>query len=83
MRVRREEDKATISWKIKFRDGREKNFVSPIRTTPWGSIKSPAEYEAPSAEAMKSQQLAHEPEALKIASLPALTPGKFKQGLVK
>jgi len=30
VRVRREEDKATISWKIKFRDGREKNFVSPI-----------------------------------------------------
>ena len=44
----REEEKATISWKIKFRDGREKNFVSPIRTTPWGSIKSPADYEAPS-----------------------------------
>ena len=38
VRVRREEDKATISWKIKFRDGREKNFVSPIRTTAWGSI---------------------------------------------
>ena len=37
VRVRREEDKATISWKIKFRNGREKNFVSPIRTTPWGS----------------------------------------------
>jgi adenylylsulfate reductase subunit B len=37
VRVRREEDKATISWKIQFRDGCEKNFVSPIRTTPWGS----------------------------------------------
>jgi len=58
------------------------DFVSPIRTTPWGSIKSPAEYEAPSAEAMNSQQLAHEPEALKIDALPALTPDKFKQGLV-
>jgi len=41
--------------------GRERNFVSPIRTTPWGSIKSPADFEAPSAAAMKSQQLAHEP----------------------
>ena len=77
----REEDKATISWKIKFRDGREKNFVSPIRTTPWGSIKSPADYEAPSAEAMKSQQLAHEPEALKVTALPALSRDRFKQGL--
>ena len=73
--------RATISWKIKFRDGREKNFVSPIRTTPWGSIKSPAEYEAPSAEAMKSQQLAHEPEVLKVAALPSLSRDRFKQGL--
>ena len=40
-----EEAKGTISWKIKFRDGDEKDFVSPIRTTPWGSIKSPADYE--------------------------------------
>jgi hypothetical protein len=31
---------------------------------------------------MKSQQLAHEPEALKIAALPALTPDRLKQGLV-
>ncbi|MGH8675104.1 MAG: adenylyl-sulfate reductase subunit beta, partial [Burkholderiales bacterium] len=44
VRVLREEAKATISWRLKFRDGREKNFVSPIRTTPWGSIKGPAEY---------------------------------------
>ena len=82
VRVLREEEKATISWKIKFRDGREKNFVSPIRTTPWGSIKSPADYEAPTADAMKSQQLAHEPEALNIDALPALTPDQLKQGLV-
>ena len=72
----------TISWKIKFRDGREKNFVSPIRTTPWGSIKSPADYEAPTADAMKSQELAHEPEALNIDALPALTPDQLKQGVV-
>ena len=64
VRVLREEEKGTISWKIKFRDGREKNFVSPIRTTPWGSIKSPSDYEPPTADAMNSQQLAHEPEAL-------------------
>ena len=30
VRVRREEEKGTISWKIKFRNGTEKNFVSPI-----------------------------------------------------
>ena len=78
----REEEKATISWKIKFRDGREKNFVSPIRTTPWGSIKSPADYEAPTADAMNSQELAHEPEALHIDALPTLTPGRLKQGVL-
>ena len=32
VRVRREEEKGTISWRIKFRNGTEKNFVSPITT---------------------------------------------------
>jgi adenylylsulfate reductase subunit B len=82
VRVRREEEKGSISWKIKFRDGREKDFVSPIRTTPWGSIKPPAEYAPPSAEEMQSPRLAHEPEALKIAALPTLSRERFKQGLV-
>lgn len=82
VRVRREEPKGTISWKIKFRDGREKNFVSPIRTTPWGSIPSPAELATPSAEMLKSQHLAHEPDALKVAALPALRADQFKRGLV-
>src|SRR3546814_13953548 len=82
VRVLREDQKGTISWKIKFRDGREKDFVSPIRTTPWGSIKSPSDYEAPSADAMNSQELAHEPESLTIAALPALTPDQLKQGVV-
>ena len=54
VRVLREEEKGTISWKIKFRDGREKNFVSPISTTPWGSIKAPAEYAAPRRKISRS-----------------------------
>jgi adenylylsulfate reductase subunit B len=82
VRVLREEEKGTVSWKIKFRDGREKNFVSPIRTTPWGSIKSPADYEAPSPDAFKTQELAHEPEMLNIEKLPTLTADKIKQGAV-
>jgi adenylylsulfate reductase subunit B len=81
VRVRREEEKGTISWKIKFRDGREKNFVSPIRTTPWGSIPSPAEFAPPTAEMMKSQHLAHEPDALNVPALPALKPRQIKPGL--
>jgi adenylylsulfate reductase subunit B len=83
VRVLREEKKATISWKIKFRDGREKNFVSPIRTTPWGSIKGPTEYAAPGSADLARQELAHEPEALKIpGGLPALRPDQLKQGVV-
>ncbi len=83
VRVLREEEKGTISWRIKFRDGREKNFVSPIRTTPWGSIPSPAELARPGAEAMRSQELAHEPDALKIpGGLPTLRPDQRKQGVV-
>jgi adenylylsulfate reductase subunit B len=82
VRVLREEAKGSISWKVRFRDGREKNFVSPIRTTRWGSIKSPSEYDAPSREALQSQELAHEPEALHIDKLPTLTPDRLKQGLV-
>jgi len=83
VRVLREEAKATISWKLKFRDGREKNFESPIRTTAWGSIKGPAEYDAHRTEHLASQELAHEPEALKISGgLPALRPGQLKRGIV-
>ena len=80
VRVLREEAKSTISWKIKFRNGTEKEFVSPIRTTPWGSIKSPSDYEAPAPEAMKSQELAHEPDALHIEALPMLQSDRTSEG---
>jgi len=83
VRVLREEAKGTISWRLKFRDGREKNFVSPIRTTPWGSIKGPAEYAAPRPENFARQELAHEPEALKVpGGLPALRRDQLKQGVI-
>lgn len=72
VRVLREEEKGTVSWKIRYRDGREKNFIFPIRTTPWGSIKSPSDYEAPDAESLGSPMLAHEPTALKVETLPTL-----------
>jgi adenylylsulfate reductase subunit B len=81
VRVLREETKGTVSWKIKFRDGREKDFVSPIRTTAWGSIKSPSEYSAPKQDDFKSQELAHEPDALHIDRLPALEPNQLKRGI--
>ena len=80
VRVLREPEKGTISWKIKFRNGEEKDFESPIRTTPWGSIKGPQEYDVPEQSAMKSQELAHEPDALNIdGGLRVLAADRLKQ----
>jgi adenylylsulfate reductase subunit B len=83
VRVLREEEKGTISWKIKFRDGREKNFVSPITTKPWGeAIPKLAEQPKPSEEDMDSQLLWAEPDALNIdTGLPVMSKDKFKQGV--
>ena len=83
VRALREEDKGMISWKVKFRDGRVKDFVSPIRTTEWGSIPSPADLPRPSADELNSQELAHEPDALNIeGGLPVLRKDQLKQGVV-
>lgn len=82
VRVLREEEKNTISWKVRFRDGREKNFVSPIRTTEWGSIKCASEYDVPTKDEINSQELAHEPESLNIDALPVLDRARLKQVLV-
>ncbi len=83
VRVRREEEKGTISWKIKFRDGREKNFVSPITTKPWGeAIDVVADLEIPGEEELNSQLLCHEPDALNVETgLPVMSKDKFKQGV--
>ena len=81
VRVLREEGKNTISWRLKFRNGEEKNFVSPIRTTAWGSIKGPAEYELPSQAAFRSEELSHEPTALNIdGGLPTLRSESLERG---
>jgi adenylylsulfate reductase subunit B len=49
-----------------------KEFTFPIRTTPWGSIKAPSDYEAPDTNGLRSPLLAHEPAALKVETLPTL-----------
>ena len=57
--------------------------MSPIRTTPWGSIKGPAEYAPPRPEDLAGQELAHEPDALNIkGGLPALRPDQLKREIV-
>ena len=60
-------------------DGREKHFESPIRTTPWGSIKCASEYELPDDEMQHGQKLAHEPDYLKAGELRTITKDQFKK----
>ena len=93
VRVRREEEKGTISWKITFRNGTEKSFVSPITTKPWGKhIHKVADAEVPDAAAHESQLLFNEPDYLKIGDnrdaklinddgLPVRKKDTFKQGV--
>ncbi len=61
-----------IQWKIRMLNGDTKEFVFPIRTTPWGSIRAPQEAPAPPAEALRSELLSFEPEYLAVDALPTL-----------
>jgi adenylylsulfate reductase, subunit B len=67
VRVDRDEQRGTIAWKIKFRDGREKEFLSPITTKPWGKhIPKLAEVSGPSKEMRDSQLLFNEPKYIRM-----------------
>ena len=83
VRVRREEEKGTISWKIKFRNGTEKNFVSPITTKPWGKfIPKLSEVDKPNQGEINSQKLYLEPEGLNTKKeLPTIPKESFKKGV--
>ena len=83
VRVRREEEKGTISWKIKFRNGTEKNFVSPITTKPWGKfIPKLADGDKPNQGEINSQRLYTEPEGLNTnGELPSVPKDSFKKGV--
>ena len=83
VRVRREEEKGTISWKIKFRNGTEKNFVSPITTKPWGKfIPKLAEGDKPNQGEINSQILYNEPQGLNTnKELPKVEKSAFKKGV--
>ena len=78
----REKEKGVISWKIVYRNGMRKNFVFPIRTTPFGTAKASYEYEAPSDAELRSEALSHEPKLLMIeGELPTLAkPDGKKEG---
>ena len=83
VRVRREEEKGTISWRFKFRNGTEKNFVSPITTKPWGKfIPKLSEADTPNQGEINSQILYNEPQGLNTEKeLPTLDKNSFKQGV--
>ena len=82
VRVLREEEKGTISWRIRFRDGREKNFLSPITTKPWGeAIEDVGSLPIPDEEALNSQLLCYEPDVLGYEGGLRDLPGELKQGV--
>lgn len=83
VRVRREAEKGTISWKIKFRDGRVKDFVSPITTQPWGEkIEPVGDLPVPDQQALESEYLCYEPTVINVESgLRTISKDKFKQGV--
>jgi adenylylsulfate reductase, subunit B len=67
VRVKRDEERGTIAWRIKFRDGREKNFLSPITTKPWGKhIPKLADVSGPSDSMRKSELLFNEPKYIRM-----------------
>ena len=83
VRVLREEEKGTISWRIKFRNGTEKNFESPITTKPWGKhIPNLADEEKPNQGEINSQILYSEPQGLNTKKeLPTISKSSFKKGV--
>ena len=67
VRTIRDEEKGTIAWRVKFRDGRVKNFLSPITTQPWGTKIPDFRDEAePSDEMRNSELLSFEPKYIRM-----------------
>ena len=61
----------TITWTVRFRNGVRKQFSFPIRTTPWDSIRAPAEQQVPPPGALRTPLLAFEPDYLMVPELPS------------
>lgn len=60
----------SIVWGIQYRDGTEKRFKFPIRTTPWGSIEPHQGMPGPTNEDYASQSLCGEGDWLGVDKLP-------------
>ena len=68
VRVDRDEEKGTIAWRIKFRNGKkDMELLAPITTKPWGTaIPQLAKEAAPSNEMRNSELLFNEPKYIRL-----------------
>jgi len=68
VRVRRDEEKGVIAWRIKFRNGKkDMDLLAPITTKPWGKhIPQLKDVSGPSKEMRDSQLLFNEPKYIRL-----------------
>ncbi len=68
VRVKRDEEKGVIAWRIKSRNGEtDLNLLAPITTKPWGTgIPQLKDETAPTQEARDSQLLFSEPKYIRM-----------------
>jgi len=68
VRVDRDEEKGTIAWRIKFRNGKkDMDLLAPITTKPWGSgYPNLSTATAPSSEMRDSELLFNEPKYIRM-----------------
>jgi adenylylsulfate reductase subunit B len=68
VRVRRDEEKGVIAWRIKFRNGKkDMDLLAPITTKPWGKfIPKLSTVSPPSKEMRDSQLLYNEPKYIRL-----------------
>jgi adenylylsulfate reductase subunit B len=68
VRVLRDEEKGTIAWRIKFRNGKkDMELLAPITTKPWGTaIPQLSKEAAPSNEMRNSELLFNEPKYIRL-----------------
>ena len=64
----RDEEKGTIAWRIKFRNGKkDMDLLAPITTKPWGTgIPQLSEEAAPSKEMRDGELLFNEPKYVRM-----------------
>ncbi|MGF1615424.1 MAG: adenylyl-sulfate reductase subunit beta [Gammaproteobacteria bacterium] len=68
VRVKRDEEKGVIAWRIKFRNGKkDMDLLAPITTKPWGTcIPKLSDVPAPTQEQRNSQLLFNEPKYIRM-----------------